>query len=418
MGGRLLAIAVAFCVMAGRVLAHFTSEIFLPAELSRPLAVVTIVAIVVGVLSVKAGDYAVVVAAVVSTLLISPNQWGFLFCALVGLLIVGGRIVERPVTLHQPLVAAAAVFLLVGALRAVPLIPLPSSVAHAAPIAEGPPVYLVLLDGYPRLDGLAALGIDNRSFVAQLEERGFDHYPDAHSLHTITHRTLTAMLTGNIGENRYGTLEERRAEQAEWTLPPGFVTVPPFAAQVTISNARDVGPGGINGFDIRVIGSSLLGHVPGIDNLLLDARRDRVDESLQTIATAEESHVFAHLLVPHPPFLYGEDGSPFPAPGCWPGCITQWMVAGDVIPRKEWLPGLAGTLAYLNARLIETIDSILVRRPDAVIVLFSDHGGRLSIDDHDEWFETFLVARTPEHPRLFEDSPRPDMVLRLLTDPG
>lgn len=404
--------------MAGTVLAYFTAEVNTPRQLLRPLAVVTVVGTIVGLLSMKAGKYAVLVAALAAWLLIAANPWGILIGAGAALLIVVSRILEHPVELRQPVALAAMVFFTVGAIRALPLMLVPSTTALAGTSTDGAPMYLILLDGYPRVDGLADLGIDNQPFIADLEDRGFDHYPEAHSLHTSTHRTLTAMLTGRIGENRYGSVEERRAEQAEWRLPAGFVNVPPYAAQVAIHNARQIRPGGINGFDISVVGKSLLGNVPGIDKLLMDGRRKRLDKSLRIVATTDESRVFAHLLAPHPPFLYGEDGSAFPPPSCWPGCSAQWVVAGDATPPEEWLPGLAGTVRYLNSRLIETIDSIIARRPDAVIVLFSDHGGRLSLEDTDEWYQTLLVARTPEHPELFKNAPRPDMVLRLLTESG
>ena len=292
------------------------------------------------------------------------------------------------------------------------------SASPAAPTADGPPVFLLLLDGYPRIDALADLGIDNQPFIEELEKRGFDHYPDAYSLHTFTHLTLTAMLTGRVGENRYGSVEQRRAEQAAWSLPPGFVAVTPPGAHVTIPNARDIGPRGIAGFDIEVVGQSLLGHVPGIDELLMDALRNRLRDSLQIVAETDESRLFAHMPVPHPLFLYGPDGLPFPPPSCWPSCSVPWLVAGGTIPREEWLPGLTGTLRYLNVRLVRIVDSIIAKRPDAVIVLFSDHGGRFSYNDPGEWHQTLLVARTPQRPMLFKNTPRPDMVIQLVIDPA
>jgi hypothetical protein len=77
---------------------------------------------------------------------------------------------------------------------------------------------------------------------------------------------------------------------------------------------------------------------------------------------------------------------------------------------------MAASLDVLNARLLETIDAVLEKQPQAVIVLFGDHGARVSEDDRDEWHRPFLASRTPGHERLFADEPRPDVIVRTLLE--
>ena len=61
------------------------------------------------------------------------------------------------------------------------------------------------------------------------------------------------------------------------------------------------------------------------------------------------------------------------------------------------------------------IDEIVERDPDAVVVLFSDHGSRYSLALQDtEWYHSFLAARTPGHALLFADDPKPTAILRML----
>ena len=51
----------------------------------------------------------------------------------------------------------------------------------------------------------------------------------------------------------------------------------------------------------------------------------------------------------------------------------------------------------------------------AVVVLFSDHGARYSLDlRQTEWYHSFLAARTPDHPDLFASEPVPTAILRTL----
>ena len=59
-------------------------------------------------------------------------------------------------------------------------------------------MYLVLLDGYPRIDSLGELGIDNQPFIDELAVRGFDHYPEAGSAHGYTNLTLADMFAGEV----------------------------------------------------------------------------------------------------------------------------------------------------------------------------------------------------------------------------
>jgi hypothetical protein len=70
----------------------------------------------------------------------------------------------------------------------------------------------------------------------------------------------------------------------------------------------------------------------------------------------------------------------------------------------------------LNPRLLGAVDSILSAHPDAVIVIFGDHGGRISAEETEEWHRPFLAARTPDHPRLFDREPGPDAILRILSE--
>jgi len=83
---------------------------------------------------------------------------------------------------------------------------------------------------------------------------------------------------------------------------------------------------------------------------------------------------------------------------------------------QEWVAGLRTNLGLLNSRLLEAVDAILAHSPDAVIVLFSDHGARYSLDDADEWYRTFLAARTPGHPKLFADEPSPAVILERVLE--
>lgn len=390
-----------FCLLGGAVLAEFVSESIPTSHLIRPLLLAGAISVAAGVLSAVAGS---VWPAVVVVMVAIPNRLGVLLCALVlvGLLVARMRRWEGDPTIG--LVAVSVAFFVGGLIRAAPLVDLTSP---ATGTVDGSAVYLILLDGYPRVDSLAEIGYDNGPFVDELERRGFDHYRDARSSHTRTQLTLLAMLTGETLDDGpvHGTRSFYVRERLR--LPDGFVTVAPPFGDSTVVGAVDIGRGGVTTLEVNLLAGSVLGYVPGVGDWVMDSLRRRVDDALEVAASTDYTRVFAHIPAPHQPYLYAPDGAA-PVPPCWP-CNIFWKSEPD-----DWPNQLAATLDTLNAGLLEMVDDIQDRRPDATIVLFSDHGGRFSSEESDEWHRSFLASYTPGKPGIFAHEPRPDAILSVV----
>jgi hypothetical protein len=87
--------------------------------------------------------------------------------------------------------------------------------------------------------------------------------------------------------------------------------------------------------------------------------------------------VFAHLLLPHPPFVFDPDGKPLEPDR--PFDIND----ADLYPgtREEYLQGYAAQVEFTNRQIQEVIEQILSDSPTPpVIVIQGDHGPRMSID--------------------------------------
>lgn len=404
----------AAAVLSGGVLGRFATEALPAHYLVRPLLAAALLGAAIGTLSLLLGSNATFAAVAAPVLVIAPNLDAVLLVTGAAVALALMRLADVDTDgVERAVLAAVAVFFGLGLARAIPLLDLNPYRADAS-TTDGTrhPVYLILLDGYPRADTLQHLGIDISPFLKELESRGFEYYADAHSLHGWTHHTLTAGLTGQVNTDGFGTIDERRALRKTWSLPSGFVVIEPPVGSVTIPHARSIGPGGINDFEIGLLGDWATRWLP-VGDLVMGGLRARLEESLTVLSQTDEPRVFAHLLAPHPPFLYSADGSPLNAPDCWPErCNILDPDAGrQGVSLRDWTGGMAGTLDYLNRRLLESIDSILERRPGSTIVLFSDHGGRYSEAEPEEWHRTFLAARTPQQPGQFLIAPRPDHVL-------
>lgn len=409
MRGWLEATAVAWAIMGAIVLAVFADAAVPVDFLIRPIVLSLPVAAVIGagVALAAPARYRLAGAAAGGASVSHPTaELALIFIAVAILTYLLSNRGHRQ-QLGPPVLAFAAIFLTLQLIRVLPLVAgSPSPVPLRAP---DQPTFLVLLDGYPRLDTLADLGIDNTAFVDALESRGFDHYADAHSRHGWTQLTLLAMLSNKESADNPSSIEEKRAIRNQLALPLGFVAIQPPAGHVVISNAARIDRGGMNDFEAELLGDSALGLLmPDLGRaVVMDGLRERIDEALDLLAATDEDHVFAHLLTPHPPFPDG--------PACWPACsIFTNAKESQGLTTEEWAVGMQANLDYLNPRLLEAVDRMIVRHPDANIVLFSDHGARYSYDVPDEWHRSFLAARTPGQQGVFSRQPRPDALLRSL----
>lgn len=396
---KLLPTLAAFCVMAGVVVGGFAEDVYPTQYLWRPLVMTSIAAALIGAFSLFARRWALPTSVAAAGLIAAPDLETVGVAALVFLLAIAGSIWTFKA--DGAVVAVAAVMAGTGMASAAPFLSQSAVDSHASTIdastIDDRAAYVILLDGYPRADTLRAMGVNISGFVEDLEARGFTYYPEAESRYGWTHLTLTEMVGGGVETvDDDGTATERRTLRERWRLPAGFVTIESGIGHVDIPGVRSISGAGITDFEIVLLGRSAL--APLVGDVVMDALRSHLDDSLTLLASTDETRVFAHLLSPHTPFLYGNGGEPRPAPRCWPERCTMFSVFTEQtgISEEEWAAGMRGELAYLNSRLLEVVDSILARRPDARIVLFSDHGGRISIDDPEEWHRIFLASRGVE----------------------
>jgi hypothetical protein len=154
--------------------------------------------------------------------------------------------------------------------------------------------------------------------------------------------------------------------------------------------------------------------------LLTDSLRGHFEESVDSLVAladpAEHRLVLAHLFQPHLPFLWDADGDPVPVGAYWPRVnIFAAQIETMGMSLADYSAAMEGDLVTLNAKLLAMVDEIVAKDPAGVIVLFSDHGSRYSLDLRlSEWYHSFLASRTPGHSALFADDPKPTAILRTL----
>lgn len=273
-------------------------------------------------------------------------------------------------------------------------------------VAPGPNVYLVLLDGYQRADSMEEyFGFDNQPFLEALEERGFTVATNSRTRYTETAQVIPTMLHHRpleelLGGDWEGTNEQYRlmrqlinhsptqdayeaAGYETYSIVSGATGLDWRTADVVMESPWP------STFERHLIASGILRWLP------LDAmhRASVLDDFayLEQSAGTSPRFVFAHVMSPHHPYVFNADGSA--ANPCEAECANH---AGP--PNPMLAARLTGQVTYLNKLVLEAVDHIVDIDPEAIIVVFSDHGLRRDTSDMDEWSRTLFAARNADFP--------------------
>jgi hypothetical protein len=441
----LLVILITWLALAGYILGRFSNDAFPSYYLYRPLLAAIPFAIVIGLLARwLVPSQAVLVASGAALALAFYSYWDqFLIPLLIGavvLLFAWRRkwLPALPASASTAATVFVVVFVVTGAWRAAITFEPSVEPVTTSGSASGPNLYVILLDGYPRADTLAAdFGIDNSGFEADLAGRGFDIYSDSLTDRRYTDYTLLAMLRGTTDGV---PPDSDTTTEGQWDLRHELSLAPlPIAAQeagyeywivdspagfVTFSAGSHIQNGGINTLEEHMLAASALAPLVKVawPNLPTDSLRDHFEASIGSVVELAEpdTHklVFAHIFEPHLPFLWDDAGAPRGVPDFWPRqSLFVWQIEHVGMTAAEFGDLLAGDLAHLNPRVLEMVDAISDSDPNAVVVLFGDHGARYSLElTETEWHRNFMAALTPGHPHLFGTAPSPTDILRTLLE--
>ncbi len=277
--------------------------------------------------------------------------------------------------------------------------------------ANSPDVWHIVMDRYAGATTYQRdYQFDNSQFIAALRARGFDVVDDAYSNCAMTPISLASTLnasyldtyTPKLGnqedvEPMFAAIDHARA--FEFFKKQGYEFI--FSgswADVTFDNPqadRDINYRALPEYPRIIIDQSVPGaigellDVPFTDGRLEQCRRAKYKfAALRKVATEKQRKmVFAHFLVPHPPYVLKPDGT----------CQDLEEASGN-----ERRDNFVGQTKYANRELLSLIDAILAGPRPATIVIHSDEGP----------YPTAFVADEPEHPvRYKKGEKRPSVTL-------
>jgi hypothetical protein len=422
---------------AAYVLLTFTALPTTLADLVRPLILIaagTVVLTLVFALLLRNMHWAVIIAS--ALILAASAPFVFVSAAVAGLVVLVVQVVRRkwtwaalraaPVDRLSRVVSVFASGYLVVAFGLF----LPQAVSSIASVdgrggvlagdaagADSPNVYLLLLDGYPRSDTLAAVfDHDNRPFERELQQRGFRVAAESRSNYAHSWVSLATLLQGDHIEDIPGldppptapndqfralmvAINEGRMLQVFRDHGYSIAAIPPPHQSLGLSTADDYrNSEHLTDFEYSLLIHSQIGRavMPIVRDFIADQVRGRFQATMSGIESQAREHadrptlLLAHVhSPPHAPLVFGADGEPLPLDNCVPVSCRLWEY-----PESAW-SGLSDQITYLNGRVLGTIDEIVHADPGGVIILMADHGARYSSDDVPEYFRIFFAARTP-----------------------
>ena len=281
------------------------------------------------------------------------------------------------------------------------------------PSSELPDIYYIISDGYLRADYLDELfGYDNSSFINALEQRGFYIVSSSHSNYLNTNYSLNTSLNLMY----FHEFPERIFNKAKYNLLTNYVVnylkkneyqTVVFDSGTGDTNNQDADifitqnptnaeeKRGLNTFEqffLRTTMGLLFfsdqsldsnpekpnGMIRSTVNQELSIRRDRISHALTHLPdyASKVGHyfLFAHIYLPHIPFLYGPEGEEL---SYHENLNIYWY---EVEP-ENYIEYYNYQIDYVNQALLNTIDLILTNsKKPVVIVLQSDHGDEKFLD--------------------------------------
>ena len=257
---------------------------------------------------------------------------------------------------------------------------------------EPPDIYYIILDGYGRSDVLKnEYGYDNSDFLNALRDLGFYVADCSQSNYAQTQLSLSSSLNFNYIDDltdRFTSGTDDRAgldvlikhsavreslEKAGYktvAFATGFIATELTDADYYLAPQRSLG--NLNEFEYLLIETTFARLIQDTNSLDVqnsgsELFRERtlfaLDKLDKLSYIKEPKFVFVHLIVPHPPYVFGPTG----------GAISP-KEAGTTRSEQEGLH-YRDQVTYISSRMMEIIPKIIANSTRSpIIVIQGDHG--------------------------------------------
>ena len=278
---------------------------------------------------------------------------------------------------------------------------------------NSPDIYYIILDGYGRADVLEDLyGVDNSAFLEVLEEKGFYIAKQSHTnylqsifsipsglsfsyLDSEPENTDAVEYFTNLSANNQIMRTLKQCGYQTIAFETGFYFTDHPQVDLYLSSGSP-----LNNFENLLLAGSLLDWLPEViyqkpSAHSYEGHRERVLYAFEQLATIPKlpgpKMVFAHIVSPHPPFVFDAQGNPIEP------MHSYSMNDGDDYQGDwdEYKVGYAEQVGFVNRMLEEVLDSILRKSSTSPIIIIQGDHGPGAFHDWDTPEKTCLWERSP-----------------------
>jgi len=257
-----------------------------------------------------------------------------------------------------------------------------------------PDIYYLIFDGYGREDILKEMyDCDNSDFLNQLKARGFYIADSSHSNYCATAQSLASSLNLDYLQSlaRFNPRDFSRAPLALMIdnnrvfdfLKKLNYKIVAFMTGHSPTQVEKADyyfkPGAtLSEFQNILLNTTVLSVLLDLTKSQFDIHRDRISYMLNKIGHLDNIEspkiVFAHLISPHPPFVFKKNGEETERD--WPFSFADgdhFIIQGG--NTEEYISGYRDQLHYISGRILVTVDNIIESSDTPpVIIIQGDHG--------------------------------------------
>lgn len=276
--------------------------------------------------------------------------------------------------------------------------------AHRQVVSEKPDVYYIILDGMERSDILQkAFKVDDSKFINYLRSKGFYVADKSHSNYAYTALSLSSSLNmdyinwlsklvGETNKNWNPLFEMIVSSEAIKAFKDNGYRYIHFNSSFfatgnnpladEIKTISWISPLMLAALQLTPVGVHTQIWHPAHDEL----RRQKLNSFValeETVSEPGPKFVFAHIVLPHMPFLFDEKGGPVN------GSLYSYM--------PEWADreGYRGQVIFLQNKMIQVLDTMLKNSAKPpIIIIQGDHGAGATCEfESDNPSKEFLNER-------------------------
>ncbi len=267
-----------------------------------------------------------------------------------------------------------------------------------------PNIFFMVVDGYARADILSELyGYDNSAFIKKLEAQGFFVAAKSNAPYCQTYLSLASTMNfeyldelaarvGHQSRDRAPLIEMIRNSRLRHLLASRGYSFVALESGYYGTEIRDADlyvrfKKSLSEFQYVLLNTTPLPLVARrtLHYTLYDSHRNRITGALKTLSEFKDQKapyfVFAHILAPHPPFVFDGRGEPINPKGSYSIGDGSHQHGSDAPSVLGYMSAYTEQLSFMNTKILEAIHGILSTQSDPpVIFLLSDHGPKAFTD--------------------------------------